>query len=880
VAIFSIYTCFTTDFPVRLNGKPEITPSNMETTMRRFIAAGIILILAFTLAAPAFAQDTAIQIYYAGDTNSKVRIALGLAPKGMFSFVDDPLQADVFFLNGAIPQTDVITQRLNEGAGLVLILGEATSQKDVSALLQFPVELTQKTNAVSITGIKGVDDPLLKEIIWNGAPQVRERYDIMTPVSAIQPLVTSYETGEWILWSARGGKTFVFNAFLDNVNPQIQEWAYFNYLIYHLTTRAAGHTPLTFADYPASPVPHAAERNILWAVMGLMIVTTATAFILVRRYSLKHPEELDNIVSNHARFETKEQNTDWENVGFHRPLGGFLVALAIGLVLFIPLIIYQNLILPTYILPSAEALGIWGRVTQFFNLAWAFFDMGTSIAFIKYLSQYRVSDPKKGIQYGQVFVWWQVLSGAVQVAIVIGLASTYAPKSAYALYAWSIIIHALIQIPGFYQVMRHAFTGFQRNDYSRLLDISVNIIMPMLVQPIFVGLMFAWGRSHPNFGGAVGGLLGLGIAAYAGELLTFLWGLWLYRRIGFNARILFLAHFDWEILKTSFRFGVFEMLGSAAWSFGQAAEIAITQARLINYAEIWGNWGLAQNFIFAFNVTQTLNDGVMPAISEAISNGKRILSQYYSVMAYKYNALTSAFIGAVLLAVAPKFIIGSTGVEFQRAAIYVIPLTIWGAVQFPSWVGDNVQLGSNKPYLKSILVFGEQIIRVILAWILLARFQVTALIIAYFAGLFTKGLTAYYVNHKYCYPQKFYVWQSLVAPLLAGAAHFGVLSLLSNFIWKGDQITSVLIFFIGILPSFPLYIFFYGLFGGWDNATLAELMEAVALTGNAHWLTRWGFYEPTALGARLSPLNGKFPIAIRAEAMEEAKQLTEAKVKL
>jgi O-antigen/teichoic acid export membrane protein len=428
--------------------------------------------------------------------------------------------------------------------------------------------------------------------------------------------------------------------------------------------------------------------------------------------------------------------------------------------------------------------------------------------------------------------------------------------------------------------MRHAFNGFQRNDYSRLLDISVNIIMPMLVQPIFVTITFAWGRAHPTFGGSVGGLLGLGIAAYAGELITFLWGLWLYRRIGFNVRILFLAHFDWEIIKSAFKFGVFEMLGSAAWSFGQAAEIAITQTRLINYAEIWGNWGLAQNFIFAFNVTQTLNDGVMPAISEAISNGKRILSQYYSVMAYKYNALTSAFIGAVLLAVAPKFIIGSTGVEFQRAAIYVIPLTIWGAVQFPSWVGDNVQLGSNKPYLKSILVFGEQIIRVILAWILLARFQVIALIIAYFAGLFTKGLTAYYVNHKYCYPQKFYVWQSLVAPLLAGVAHFGVLALLSNFIWKGDQITSVLIFFIGILPSFPLYIFFYGLFGGWDNATLNELKEAVALTGNAHWLTRWGFYKPTALGALLSPLNGKFPITIHAEAMKEAKELTDSKVKL
>ncbi len=847
--------------------------------MRRLVAISLVIVLSFFCISPAFASNS-IRVFYAGDPGSNVRAALGLAPAGTFTFVDDPSQADVVVLNGDIPLSDAMIQRFSEGAGLVLILGENTTQEQVSAILGIPLQLTRQTGPISITDIKGLDDPLLKEIVWNGAPQVRERFDVTTPVSALQPLVTSYETGEWILWSARGGHAYIFNAFLNDANPQIQEWAYFNYLIYHMTVRAAGQTPLSFADYPASPVPHAVERNVLWFVMGLMIATAFVAFLLVRRYSLNHPEELDNIVSNHARFESKEENTNWENVGFHRPLGGFLVAFAIGLVLFIPLIIYQNLILPSFILPSAEALGIWGRVKQFFNLAWLFFDMGTSIAFIKYLSEYRVHDPKKGIQYGQVFIWWQMLSGAVQVAIVIGLASTFAPKSAYALYAWSVIIHALIQVPGFYQVFRHAFNGFQRNDYSRLLDISVNVLMPMLVEPIFVTIMFAWGRNHPMFGGAFGGLLGLGIAAYAGELLTFLWGLWLYRRIGFNARILFLAHFDWEVIKTSFKFGVFEMLGSAAWSFGQAAEIAITQARLINYSEIWGNWGLAQNFIFAFNVTQMLNDGVMPAISEAISNGKKILGQYYSTMAYKYNGLTSAFIGAVLLAVAPKFIIGSTGADFQRAALYVIPLTIWGAVQFPSWVGDNVQLGANKPYLKSILVFSEQVIRVVLAWVLLARFQVTALIIAYFVGLFAKGITAYFVNHKLCYPQRFYVWQSLIAPLLAATSHFGVLSLLNNFIWQGDQITSVLIFFIGILPSFPLYIFFYGLFGGWDKATLDELRDAVALTGNVRWLARWGYYEPTLLGARLSPLNGRFPIDIHAEAMKEANELTQAKVKL
>jgi len=195
-------------------------------------------------------------------------------------------------------------------------------------------------------------------------------------------------------------------------------------------------------------------------------------------------------------------------------------------------------------------------------------------------------------------------------------------------------------------------------------------------------------------------------------------------------------------------------------------------------------------------------------------------------------------------------------------------------------VGDNVQLGANKPWLKSILVFSEQVIRVVLAWILLARFQVTALIIAYFVGLTMKGVAAYFINHRLCFPQRFYVWQSLLAPILAGAAHFGILSLVNGLLWKGEQLTSVLIFFIGILPSFPLYAFLYGLFGGWDAATLAELKDSVALTGGARWLARWGFYEPTALGARLSPLNNRFPISIREAAIAEARELTEEKVKL
>jgi O-antigen/teichoic acid export membrane protein len=758
--------------------------------------------------------------------------------------------------------------RIEAGAGLVLIAGPSMTQEQASALLGIPLELHLRTDAVSLTTVN-VSDPLISDIAWNGAPQVHERFDVQVPVSSVQPLVTAYEDGGWVLWQARP-RQFVFDAFLDGANPQVQEWAYFNYLIYHLVERAAGRTPLSFGDYPASPVPHAAERNLLFGVLGLILVTSFGAFFMVRRYSRKHPEALDQIVSDRSRFEVREETTGWEQVGFHRPLSGFLVAFSTGVVLFIPLIIYQNLVLPSFILPSAQALGIWGRVTQFFNVAWFFFDMGTSIAFTKFLSEYRVNDPKRGIQFGQVFVWWQLLSGAVQVALVVALATTLAPRSAYALYAWSVVIHAFIQIPGFYRVFLYGFGGLQRNDYARYLDMALNALLPMIVQPIFVLLAYAWGRMHPAFGGAMGGLLGMGIAAYAAELLTFVLGLWLYRRIGLNARVLFLAHFDWQPVIKSFRFGVFEMLGSAAWSVGQAAEVWITQARMINYAEIWGNWVLAQNFVFAFSVVSTLSDASMASVSEAISHGRKLLSQYYAVMVYKWGGLISAFLAAVLLAVGPRFILGASGPDFARAADYAVPLLIWGAIQYPS----------NKPYLKSTLVAGEQTVRIVLAWVLLQRFQVAALVIAYFVGLLTKDFVAYFVNHKVCFPQRFFFWQSIAAPLLAAGAHFLLMDRLAALIWQGDQITSVVIFFIGVLPSLPVFMFLYGLAGGWDDATLAEFRQAAAMTGPVCSMVDWLMVKPTALGARLSPLTNCFPISIRARAMEEARSLTLEKVRL
>jgi O-antigen/teichoic acid export membrane protein len=421
--------------------------------------------------------------------------------------------------------------------------------------------------------------------------------------------------------------------------------------------------------------------------------------------------------------------------------------------------------------------------------------------------------------------------------------------------------------------------GVLYGDFLACNSFDVTGNLAAITQPILVTLMVLWGRSHPAYGASMGGLFGLGFAAYATELLTFLLGFWLYKRLGYNARIYFLAHFDWSVIKDSFRFGVFEMLGSVAYGIGQSVEILISQLYLVNYAEVWGNWVLAQNFVYAFNVLQPLMNNLMPSISEAISHGRKLLSQYYSVMGYKWGGMISTMLGAIMLAVADRFILGASGPEFVRAARYSIPLLIWGTLQYPSWVGDNVQLGSNKPWMKSALVGMEQFMRIVLAYLLLPTLQINALIIAYIVAIMTKNIVAYIANNRLCFPQRFYFWQSLGAPILAGVVHFAVVRWISGLIWDGGQVTSIVILTIAILPSYPLYAFLYGLFGGWDDATLEEVHRAVEISTIMKPFA-WLFWKSTALGARLSPIHNRFPITNRQAAQDEAESLVHERVSL
>jgi O-antigen/teichoic acid export membrane protein len=505
--------------------------------------------------------------------------------------------------------------------------------------------------------------------------------------------------------------------------------------------------------------------------------------------------------------------------------------------------------------------------------------MGTSIAHMKYFAEYRVRNPQRAIQYAQFFVWWQALTGALQVALVVGVAGTLMPKSAYALYTWAVITHTFIQIPGFYRLFTDAFSGIQRSDYGTILDMGINLLFPMIAQPIVVSLLVWWGQNNPIFGLAMGGVMGLGLAAYVSEVMSFSFGWYLYRRLGYNSRLLLMAHFSKEVAWDSLKLGFFLFLSGLLGGLGSSLNVLVIQSRLFNNNEVLGNLSLANSFVFAFTVFQALTGAMMPSISEAISNGRKLLAQYYASNGYKYGGMVSGFICSILLAVADRFILGSSGPSFERAAVYVVPMLLTGAMQFASWNADCVMYGAGKTRLVTVLSVIDLILSLGLSLALVDRFQAFGLLAVPFVTVPIKIILGYLLNHRFCFPQKFFFWQSLAAPLLAGGTHYLVVRGLTGLIWQQDELTSIIILVIALIPSYPLYSFLYGWFGGWDANTLEVFDRGTRLTSFMRPFTRL-FYHASALGARFSPLHDRFPFTNHAAAIAEAQSLTQERVKL
>jgi len=790
----------------------------------------------------------------------------------------------------------------DESKGLVVFLGPHLQPPTLNALLQRPAVITvePRDDARALVPASPPADPadavLLDEIAWNSAPQVRERSRV-TGIAGLNPLVATVGDDEVVLGAVlpptlrpppyqgggRGGQAYLFTAWLPDgetsPNVQFQQWAYFNYLVYALTVRAAGAQPLGYESYPGAPVPQGLAQ---WAIVGLvalMFLTTVSIYLWVRAYSRRHPEALADIVGDAARFQRVEAGSRWEEVGFPRVLAGFLFLMAVGLILFLVLVIYQQVVLYGMLLPSAQARGAWSIIVNFFNTFWVLFDWGTSTAFIKFFSEYRVDDPQRGLKFGQLYVWWQAITGTIQLGAVVVLAAFVVPDSPWAFMSYYLIIHALIQFPGFLRVFQYAFGAFQRNDYDQTLNLVI-YMGPILIQSVTVWVLTQWGAANPIFGPAMGGVFGLGLGVYLTEIAMFLVGTALYWRLGYGVKVLFLAHFGWDTVRQAIKYGFPITVAGVVFALGYTVQMVLVVTLILNWTEVQGNWDVISptGLILAFGGLHGLYQALLSAISESHSHRRAALTRYYIAQGFKYGGWFSAFVGSGLLAIGDKFILGALGPGYTLAAQMVGFMALWGAVQYPAWFADRMQEAVGRPDLEAWMLIFEQTLRIALMLALMPFLGIWGLLIAYMIALPAKDVLVWIVNYKLIMPYRIHWWQSILAPLLAGTVNFFVLRTLVELIWQPEQVVSAVLFFVAMVPALPLFSFWSGIFGGWDDQGVRELEIATGMSSLAKpiaYLVYWG----TALGARISPLHGRWPIPHRA-AVAEAVSLGEERVSL
>lgn len=765
------------------------------------------------------------------------------------------------------------------GASLVILAGSSRSD-GLWAALGLPNPGPSRKKALT-SRVLPVSDGAAARVNWSSAPQVDS--SVLITSAALRsaggtPLIVAKEDGSVLLGRLPLGRGTVFlftPVITSGSNEQIRLWAYYNYFLYALIRSAAGQPFESFADWKYAPVPQPFLRRLLFAISALLWVATVAAFILIRRASKGRQAALIRFFPTGYRQKPGEDR--WESINFTRPLSGFLFAVTVGFLYYVPSIILLNMVFPKFILPYPQAIGSWQWIKQVMGLVWLVFDMGTDLALIKFYAQYRVKEPARAVQYIQLFVWWQCLSGLIQLTGIPVFAANVLVHSNYAYLSIFFALSALTQFPGFLGMHVFVFRALQRFDLEQLLTM-VGMVTIIPLQFLLVYACRRWGAAHLAYGPAIGGVMGYGFSQFANTVLLFFLGCWLLKRLGFHQKWLFMANFEWKEAARALSFGFKAAIGSIAVALAYSLQMFIISEQMLNYTELTGMFQMAMDYTVAIGVVLLLYYELMPAISEAFSHGKTQLTRYYVAQGWKYGAMFSFAIGGSLLAIVDRYISGTLGAQWSRAAALATPLMIWGLLQFPAWLGDQVQLGAGRPGLQSILMVAEQTLRIVLVFLLVPRFQIWGLIYAYIPALVLKGLAAMLVNHKLIVRLYMNLWQGIIAPLLALGINYALLRAAVLALWRPEPGISNLLFFGCLVAGQLTYFFFTGILGGWDEDSLAEFGGVGAYSGFARPLARLYLVFIRA-GAALSPLHNKFKTTIYHEAMAEADALTAEKVR-
>ncbi len=584
--------------------------------------------------------------------------------------------------------------------------------------------------------------------------------------------------------------------------------------------------------------------------------------------------------------ETTESEKLWEEIGFVRPLGGFFYNIILVLGGSIFGIFFSVWFLPNIVYPFPEAMGFENMVKSMFGFYFAIADVGLGTAIQRFIGESYVKNPKRSIQYLQFFIYFQMFTGLIQITILTIWVFLFASESDLAYASWFFLLYSTIQWPGMLGVFQGSLQAYQRFDRANVVSFIQAILLENTTRVVCI-LVGRWvGSQNPQIGELMGATLGSIVGAYIDDffaaILAARWCAPILKKIdpAYRIRRLFIPDFDNSLVKETLWYGFKIMLQGIIFPGANLIAVLVLVEFLPNYPTIWGIYLIAEMVgsvvgLFGFEFTSSF--------AEAYMNKKFKLAADYISRMYVWATLFGSMMSSLLVAGAPLIgvIVGS---NFEAAVPLIQAFVLFEIMEVIIKAHDKVFRGGNKPEFNIIVLLVEQSSRIGFLYLFLVVFPLSGMAIVLSRGLgwCVKWVISYWMIQKTMLKFKINIWQTVVAPFIAGLVEFGYISILLIvvrvllFSLMNSVILSAIIIMIGLLTG-PLFVWLptYSYLGGWDPSTLEILEKAEKISGPSKPIVALIRRISSAV-SRTSPLYGKFPMDIEG-VYQETKDLMDFK---
>jgi len=712
----------------------------------------------------------------------------------------------------------------------------------------------------------------------------------------------------------------------DKINEHFADWPYFNYMIYYFCfylSNIPENLIDDYRDWPYSPLPDERLKAIILFVVFFIVLITLLGFFYMKKRSQLIPlvinpptisdllaarkanikiedtselekDKIDQIITskNLKSKRTKkkglvsEKEIGWAEIGYHKPLAGFSIMFFLSIALLLPLVVIIMYILPTFILTDPSQLGISFIMGNIFSAVFIAGDFGLAQAFDKFVSESYIKDPAKAIKYVQFFVWFQMLSGLIQVASIAIIGLYIIPKSAVvAFMSYQFIVKAFVQWPGIGYLFTHSLKALQRTDKEQIVSLLSIILFDVVGMAVFTSLFLEIGRRNPTIGIVIGGSLGITMAEVFKTFgLLVISGI-VFAKMDkrFSIWDMFRIDFDKNLVKQTLWFGFKSMSANVILLFGNFFVTIYIMLNMQSYTTYSAYIGSATFLLYPITFMLVLYENALPTTAEAYGNGCIKLTESYISFGWKYFFTFGILVFVSFIFFLNPFLTNILPPLYKPMGFF---LGWYSLTRITMTLGDFSRLflvAIDKLTQYIIFITIEQIIRFILLITLLPILPKPEYILIFgeLPGAILKTSLTWIYTHKKVIKVKIHVWQTLIAPILASITYVSIglicMRIYNELISEGNILIHTIIFSLLIFTilSMTVYPFFLAVFGGWDFETFRQLEFAAKNSGPSK-LFAMIFLKMTEIGNKISPLFNKFPIDY-SKAQEDIQKLINLK---